>query len=514
MTDKTYKRFYLISLSVLLLLSVYPLVNGVRIAWLNIVNGAVKPEQYAKYIVPYTAICVAVILFSAFQPLLFKMKRLALPAGLLASYAVFFTVEYFVERIRIHTTGMTLVNVSSLSVEELKDVPLSDTIDIWQAALCVISPSTRSQSVIYASRDYYYYVLANDSYKIHYYFISLIMISMVCMLVFGIGKMIRSGDRSESRPLALQGISVALLISLCIFANTTAFFRKAQAIQTPVASILTCLFFVALGASIGVYTGSFLNKKGKLLGTGLPVFLSAAAVIIMYIGEAAMMSGNLYRFGKGWFFNGLPKISLAPVDILVILLSGAATYIVLARARKKDNWPGKPLTIVSLAICIVIAVLGFVFSGSTSAASSASGDDIYGCYEFDECIFMNPLSSFMAMKDNMPYIYCLTEDRLLIADIKNDSIVEYTALYEKTPVAEDAFLKISELGVTPLSSWLPDLSQYKERWLWAVFYQDDQQRYSLYQMDDEIWLVDLKKYNLWSIFRLERTNKYAPSDFE
>ncbi|HHY65447.1 MAG TPA: hypothetical protein GX501_10420, partial [Clostridiaceae bacterium] len=57
MIGKAYKRFYFVSLSVLLLLSVYPLVNGVRIAWLSIVNGAVKPEQYAKYVVPYTAIC-------------------------------------------------------------------------------------------------------------------------------------------------------------------------------------------------------------------------------------------------------------------------------------------------------------------------------------------------------------------------------------------------------------------------------------------------------------------------
>lgn len=514
MIGKAYKRFYFVSLSVLLLLSVYPLVNGVRIAWLSIVNGAVKPEQYAKYVVPYTAICVAVILFAAFQPLLLKMRRFALPAGLLASYAVFLTAEYFIERIKLHTTGMTLVDTSSLTLEDMKNIPLSDTIDIWQAGLCIVSPETRSQSAVYVSRDYYYYVLSNDSYKIHYYFISLVMITMVCVLVYGLGRMFRSGDRSEARPLALRGISTAMLISLCIFANTTAFFRKAQAIQTPVASILTCLFFIALGASIGVYTGSFLLRKGKLQGIALPVSLSVIAVIIMYIGEAAMMSGNLYRFGTGWFFEGLPVISAAPVDILIIILTGAAAYLVLRKARKNDNWPGKPLTIASLTICAVIAVLGFAFSGGSSAASFASGDDIYGCYEFDECIFMNPLSSFLAARESMPYVYCLDEENLLILNTRENNVEKYTALYEKTPVARDAFISISELKDSPLASRIPDLSQYKERWLRAVIYRDDKQQYGLYRMDDEIWLVSIARGRLWSIYRLKRTDKYNSSDFE
>ena len=51
------KRFYIISLAVLAVLSVYPLINGARMAYFSIVNGAIEPEQYAKYVVPYTAIC-------------------------------------------------------------------------------------------------------------------------------------------------------------------------------------------------------------------------------------------------------------------------------------------------------------------------------------------------------------------------------------------------------------------------------------------------------------------------
>lgn len=509
MSNKAYRRFYVLSLSLLIILSFYPIVNGIRIAYLNIVNGAVKPEQYAKYIVPYAALCLAIILFSAFQPLLLKLRRFSLTTGLLASYIVFLIAERFFEGIKIHTEGMSLVSTSSLTIEQLKDLPPA-TIDVWQASLCMVSPQTQGQSVVFASSDHYYYVMANNSYKIHYYLIALIIITMVCGLVYGIGRMVRSDNKSEVNPLVLQGVSTSLLVSLCIFANTTAFFREAQAIQTPMASLLTCLFFIALGMAVGVYTGSFLFEKKKYLGEGLPVFLSIAAVILMYIGEAAMMGGNLYRFGTGWFFSGLPVIIVAPVDILVTILAGLAAYLVLNRARKKKNWPGKPLTITSLLLCAIIAIFGISFSATTSNAK----DDIYGCYEFDDCIYMNPLSSFMAMKDNMPYVYYINDDYLLISNIKTGYIEKLSALYERTPIAEDEFSKISEFEGEPFLFRIPDLSQYKERWLRAVFAFDKQQHYGLYQMDDEIWLARLNNGRLWSIYRLLKTNKHNPDDIE
>jgi hypothetical protein len=183
MFKEAYRRFYIISLSVLIVLSAYPVGNGLRIAYLSIANGNIKPEQYARYVVPYTAICIAIILFTAFQPLFMKMRRLALPAGLLAAYIIFFLTELYFEGIKIHTTGMSLVDTSTLSIAELKDIPPDATVDIWQASLCVVSPSAREQSAAFSSGDQYYFVMANDSYKIHYYFVSFILITMVCCLV-------------------------------------------------------------------------------------------------------------------------------------------------------------------------------------------------------------------------------------------------------------------------------------------------------------------------------------------
>lgn len=48
-----------------------------------------------------------------------------------------------------------------------------------------------------------------------------------------------------------------------------------------------------------------------------------------------LLHGNLYRFGEGFFFDGLPGIVLAPVDILVILLSGVFTFLLMLAVTQK-----------------------------------------------------------------------------------------------------------------------------------------------------------------------------------
>ena len=55
----------------------------------------------------------------------------------------------------------------------------------------------------------------------------------------------------------------------------------------------------------------------------------------MYIGEMCLLSSNLYRFGTGFLFSGIPGISLAPIDIIVIIASGVITYLLLILANKQ-----------------------------------------------------------------------------------------------------------------------------------------------------------------------------------
>ncbi len=512
------KKFYWLTLAVLLALSAYPLINGVRMAYLSIANGAIEPEQYAKYVVPYAAMCSSIVLFAAFQPLICKIKRMPFLVGIIDAFASFTVIELFFERVKIKTAGMVLVDPASLSAGTAATLPSAE-VDIWQASLCVVSPLTREQSVAYASQSQNFFVMANDTYKIHYYLISLILITMVCGLVYGIAQMVRTGDRSRKKQIILQGVATATLVSLCVFANTTAFFRQAEAIQTPLASILTCLFFVVSGAAVGVYAGSFLLNKNKLFGLGLPVLLSSVTVLGLYIGEAAMMEGGLYRFGTGWFFEGLPGIALAPADILAILISVIMTWLVLYLARHAGNWPGKRIIVITVLLCAIISGTGIIVSipdttpvsTLVSVSYDKSGDDnIFGCYEFDESIYMNPFSSFRAVKGLMPYVYGLSEDALIIANTKTGETQRFTAQYENTAVGGDEFAsKSNSKTFTP-----PDISGYKERWLRARFTNGGGLEYCIYQMDGEIWLASLSRgdIGIWSIYRLQRTDKYDLSE--
>ncbi|MCL1847557.1 MAG: hypothetical protein FWF91_06275 [Coriobacteriia bacterium] len=506
MNAKVDRRFYFLSLAVLAVLSAYPLINGIQMAWISITNGALEPEQYVRYVVPYAAICVALLCFAALHPVFMRLKRFAFPVGIATTFLVFFVVERFFETIQIHVAGMTLIDTATL-------IPYPSnataTADSWQAALCIASPEMRWQSLTYASLDNFYYVMDDSTYKIHYYLIALILITMVCGLIHGIARMLhlRSDDRAQAKPLFLQGISTAALVALCVFANSTAFFRQTAYIQTPLASLLTGLFFVALGAAVGVYVGSFLLERGRHLRLTLPVLLSLGITILMYVGESLMMKGNLYRFGTGWFFEGLPGLVAAPVDILVILLAGGLTWLVLSRAQKHMRWANTRTAIVALVLCAAVAAVGPAISLATPKTADA---EIFGCYVVEKNLYTSPLSSYLVLGET-PLVYSFDESTCIIADTEEGSIRSFAIEYDKTPVSTDEFSSRNGPSVGSLT-YLPNLAHFKERYLLAVISDDSGPRYGLYRMDRELWLVELGGVGIWSIYRLERTDTVTRAD--
>ena len=501
-------RFYFISLAALAVLSVYPLINGARMAYVSAANGVLEPAQYAKYVVPYAAICVSLLCFATLQPVLFKLKRFAFPAGITLAYGIFFAVERFFESMQIHAAGMTLVDASTLAPDAAGSV--TATADLWQASLCMISPVMQTRSLTYASLDHFYYVASDGAYKIHYYLISLILITMVCGLIFSAAKMLRDRDSSKAKPVFLRGASSAVLVALCIFANTTAFFRQSAPIQTPLASSLTALFFVVLGAAAGIYAGSCLLEKDKRLSIGLPVSLSLCATALMYVGESVMMKGNLYRFGTGWFFRGLPGIKLAPADILVVLLSGSLTWLILGMARRYERWPGKRTLTAAVAICVAVAAVGPLFAMTAPKSPENADAGIFGCYIFDENIFTNPLSSFFAFGE-LPHVYGFDDEAFIIADTGSGGVRSYSVEYYNTPVGLDPFFMLADELYDPFHS-LPDLAQFKERYLLAVMSDESGPISGLYRMDNELWLVSLSGGRIWSIYRIIKTDATTLSD--
>ena len=70
------------------------------------------------------------------------------------------------------------------------------------------------------------------------------------------------------------------------------------------------------------------DEKKKLFSVVLPALAASFVTLVMYIGEMILLNWHLYRFGKGFFFEAIPEIVLAPVDIVIILLSGFVTAVI------------------------------------------------------------------------------------------------------------------------------------------------------------------------------------------
>ena len=501
------KKFYLKTLALLAVVSAYPVFNGLRMLYLSWKQGPLEPGQYTKYVIPYAAIGLAVLLFALIQPWLQKIKRFALATGLALAYSIFFVIERLLEGLQISVKGLTLIDVATMQPGGY--YPYS-TVDIYQAMLCYVGPSSESIAIGSSTFGKLYYVMGDSGFKVHYYMISLLLITMVCCLLYDIAKMQHNENYEKKKALAIRIVATAALIALCIFANTTAFFRQATAIQTPLASLLTALFFIVLGVAVGLYSGSYLLDKTELWSLYLPAFLALLAVVLMYIGEAAMMNGNLYRFGSGWFFARLPMTSLALVDVLIILFTTALCFFSLKQLRQeRHKFSSRPFA-VALVTCFLIAAIGPTIVLANYRKSEV---EISGCYKFLKLIYINPLSS-MIPNESSTLVYGFSEDKLIIGDTETGIIALYGLEYYKTQIkGKEAFdqLKLSEISIATV----PDLNSYKACYLYAVA--SDAlgiEQFGLYLMDNEIWLVEIRSSYVWSIIRLDKTTTTSFSDLQ
>ena len=99
MKNKQLNRYGLFACLGVLVASVYPLYMGVKVLADMLINGAVMKENYPKYIIPYTPICIALLVGVLLMPVWIKrVRRFALFAGSVVSAAVFFVVEILFEK--------------------------------------------------------------------------------------------------------------------------------------------------------------------------------------------------------------------------------------------------------------------------------------------------------------------------------------------------------------------------------------------------------------------------------
>lgn len=318
MKNKRFALYYLFSFIGVLLASYYPLSMGVRVIRDMMTDGAVLQENYPKYIIPYTPICLAVLLGVLLMPLFIKcLKKLSLLGGAAISVGTFFVLERLLEQKVVVQAAQTTA-----------------LLEAWQMSMCVQTPYSMQMKVALTPVDI---LIGNydPAFKLHFYMISVVLILALLNCFYGFGQMIKSGDKKRCKSLILQSACTLLFLGLCILACFTAFWRDGNLQVSALSAVLMAVFFILLGVTVGVFVGSFLMGKRKFVSVWIPAIIATAITLTMYIGEMILLSGHLYLFGTGWFFQSIPGIVLAPADLLVIASAGGITMLLYSFLNRK-----------------------------------------------------------------------------------------------------------------------------------------------------------------------------------
>lgn len=316
--QKNFRRFYLISLLITAVLAFYPVKMGVSVMSAMLKNGFVWAENYPKYIIPYTPISLAVITGVILMPLVLKLRKYPLLVGSAIALVVFFLAERYME--------------SQVLVKSMEYSGNSIQLEGWQLGLCIAYPGAM-QMEVWEAVDL---LLGgyDPSFKIHFYAISVVLILAVLSCFYGFGKMVIHDDDTRRKPLLFQTTVTALFLGMCIWACFTAFYRTGSIRVSPLSAVLMGCFFILFGTTMGVMAGFVFYGRSKLYSVTLPSCLATAMTALMYVGEMQLLDGRVYRFGDGILFDPIGSFALAPVDLLVILVSGIVCAVILTYFQK------------------------------------------------------------------------------------------------------------------------------------------------------------------------------------
>lgn len=328
MKKNLFNRYYLFACIGVLIASYYPLLMGCSVISDMIVNGSVLKENYPKYIIPYTPICIAVIVGVFLMPLCIKLfKRFALAGGAFVAIGLFFVIELLFEQKVVVSTAET--------VTKLED---------WQMFMCYVPFDRLNEKVTTYKTQTAVDILMGDynpAFKLHFYIISVVLIITILNCLYGFEQIIMNDEKKRYKSLIIQSTCSLLFLGLCILACFTAFWRDGSIRVSPLSATLMAVFFVLLGITVGVFVGSFLLGRAKCVSVLIPAIVAAVMTLLMYVGEMILLNGHLYKFGIGNIFNSIPGIVLAPIDLLIIMASGGITAsIFMILNRGKNHFEG------------------------------------------------------------------------------------------------------------------------------------------------------------------------------
>lgn len=323
MNRKKYNKFYIFSLIGIMIASFYPIYMGILVVHEMLQNGAVPLEKYPKYIIPYTPIAIALIFGVLLLPVFQKFsEKLNLLYGAVFSTGIFFVVERLME---------TKILVQSKEVVFLES---------WQMSLCYVPPEqyqTRTWEAVDVLLGGY-----SPAFKLHFYLISVLLIVSLLNCFYGFAKMILFEDRMRKKALIIQTAASLSFLGMCIWACFTSFYRTGEIKVSAISAVLMAVFFTLMGVTAGIFVGSLTLGKNKKISILLPTAISVLTTLAMYSGEMILLNGNLYRFGSSFFFEEIGSLVFAPVDLLIILISGGITALICRAVDRGKSLKEKP----------------------------------------------------------------------------------------------------------------------------------------------------------------------------
>lgn len=171
----------------------------------------------------------------------------------------------------------------------------------------------------------------------------------------------------------------------------------------------------------------------------------------------------------------------------------------------KFKKPGIGVTVVTVVLCLAAA------AACAANPEISEAPSLYGNYKFEKQLYINLLSSFLALEGFEEY-YTFSEHELTITDMDGDKTV-IPVEYERSDFSEKEFSRGFMLGFGA-----PDITQYDKRYMYDLNgYGSGFPRYRLYFMDDEIWLAKMTQVPksdsdlmFWSIYKISRFDGELP----
>ncbi|WP_339206596.1 M56 family metallopeptidase [Paenibacillus sp. FSL K6-3182] len=168
--------------------------------------------------------------------------------------------------------------------------------------------------------------------------------------------------------------------------------------------------------------------------------------------------------------------------------------------------PKKRVIVFSAAACI-IAVAVCATNPIVNGALQETGEP-HGSYRFEEQVYMNLLSSFVAV-DGFKEYYTFTENSLIITDGAGNQ-QKMKAVYERKALDVQKF---NESFMPSIN--VPNILGYKERYEYVLTDSAVDPEYRLFLLDDEVWLAKTNKDNvntlkseyIWSIYKISKLDE-------